>query len=187
MRIALTGGIGSGKSYVCNILKQRGIEIFDCDSAAKHLMRNSEPLKEALKAAIGDEAYLEDGILNKAYISRFLLESEANSQIINGIVHPAVAEHFLQSGKQWMECAILFESGFNKLVDKVVCVVAPLETRIQRVMKRDNLDRSHALEWINKQMPQEDIIRLSDFCIHNDDAHELIPQIDDLLQTVGNI
>lgn len=184
MKIALTGGIGSGKSYVCNLLRERGADIYDCDSAAKRLMRNSDKLKTALKKAIGDNAYLEDGSLNKAYISRFLLESETNSQIINGVVHPEVAADFVASGMQWMECAILFESGFDKLVDKVVCVVAPLETRIQRVMKRDSISRSQALEWIGKQLPQDDIILRSDFCIHNDETHDLNLQLEQLWQEV---
>lgn len=186
MKIALTGGIGSGKSFVCNLLRERGMEIFDCDSSAKYLMRNSDSLKSALKKAIGDDAYLPDGTLNKAYISRFLLESESNSNIINSIVHPAVAEHFLNSGLDWMECAILFESGFDRLVDKVVCVTAPLEIRIQRVMKRDNISRSQALEWINKQMPQEEIIIRSDFCINNDGSNSLANQIDSLLNRINN-
>ncbi len=184
MKIALTGGIGSGKSFVCNLLRKRGLEIFDCDSSAKFLMRNSETLKTALKKAIGDEAYFPDGTLNKAYISRFLLESETNANIINSIVHPAVAEHFESSGQEWIECAILFESGFNRLVDKVVCVTAPLETRIQRVMKRDNISRSQALEWINKQMPQDEIVSRSDFCIDNDGNSSLSHQIDYLMTKI---
>lgn len=186
MKIAITGGIGSGKSFVSNLLRVRGIDVFDCDSAAKMLMRSSEELKANLKEAIGEEAYFEDGRLNKAYISRFLLASEHNSSIINGIVHPAVAKAFEESGKQWMECAILFESGFDKLVDKVVCVVSPLETRINRVMLRDNIEREQALEWISKQMPQEEIIMKSDSCIYNDESHDITEQIENLISQIVN-
>lgn len=186
MKIAITGGIGSGKSFVCNMLRERGIKIFDCDSSAKFLMRNSDSLKTALKKAIGDEAYLPDGTLNKAYISRLLLQSEANANIINGIVHPAVAEHFMNSGLEWMECAILFESGFDCLVDKVVCITAPLETRIGRVLKRDNISRSQALEWIGKQLPQDELISRSDFCIINDGQSDLQEQINNLLNEINN-
>ncbi len=187
MKIAITGGIGSGKSYVCNMLRKRGIEIFDCDSSAKRLMRNSEKLKQALKQAVGEDAYLDDGRLNKAHISRFLLESEDNAKVINGLVHPAVAEDFMLSGKEWMECAILFESGFDRLVDKVVCVSAPLETRIHRVMNRDNISREQALEWINKQMPQEEIISRSDFCLQNDGKQNLDSQIEEFLSLVSQV
>ena len=181
-KYAITGGIGSGKSYVAKCLQAQGIEVFDCDAEAKKLMLYSKTLRAKLKAAIGEDAYYEDGSLNKAYISHFLLASEDNAKIINGIVHPAVAEAFMQSGKQWMECAILFESGFDKLVDKVVCVIAPLETRIQRVMKRDNISREQALQWINKQLPQEEIARRSNYRILNDDSHNINEQIKNLLK-----
>ena len=121
MKIAITGGIGSGKSYVCRLLAQRGISIYDCDSAAKRLMSTSEQLRQQLTSLIGPDAYV-DGTLNKAAVAAFLLQSQAHAHAIDAIVHPAVANDFEQSGCQWMECAILYESGFDKLVDRVVVV-----------------------------------------------------------------
>ena len=91
--------------------------------------------------------------LNKPMLAEFLLKSDENTAIVNHIVHPAVAEDFVQSGKQWMECAILFSSGFNRLVDRVVCVTAPLEVRLDRIVKRDGITREKAREWIDKQWP----------------------------------
>lgn len=184
MRIAVTGGIGSGKSYVANMLRERGIEVYDCDSAAKRLMLDSPAIRKQLTEAVGADAYLADGKLNKAAISRFLLASDENTKVINSIVHPVVAEDFLSSGTQWMECAILFESGFDRLVDKVVCVTAPLETRIERIMKRDSISRAQALEWINKQLPQEELVSRSDFTITNDNKHNLSNQIKTLIATL---
>lgn len=184
MKYALTGGIGSGKSFVAKKLQERGIEVYDCDSAAKRLMHDSQDVKDQLIAAVGDEAYTTEGKLNKAVISRFLMASEANTQIINGIVHPAVAADFQQSGKQWLESAILFQCGFEKYVDKVVCVTAPLETRIQRIIQRDNITREQALQWINKQMSQEEIEQRSDYCIVNTNESNLETQIDKLLKLI---
>ncbi len=181
MKIAITGGIGSGKSYVANLLRERGVEVYDCDSAAKRLMRESAELRQQLTEAIGTDAYLPDGSLNKAAVSRFLLSSDENTKVINGIVHPAVAEDFRQSGIQWMECAILFESGFDSLVDKIVCVTAPLELRIQRIMQRDDISRDQALEWIGKQLPQEELQSRSDICIINDNTQTLNNQITNLM------
>ena len=112
MKIAITGGIGSGKSYVCQLLTQHGISIYDCDSAAKRLMRTSPVLRQQLTKLIGPDTYDAEGQLNKAEVARFLLLSEQNAQAINAIVHPAVAQDFKESGYQWMECAILYESGF---------------------------------------------------------------------------
>ena len=180
MKTAITGGIGSGKSYVCRLLKQRGVEIYDCDAAAKRLMRHSEELKQRLQALVGEDVYT-DGQLNKAVMAQYLLASEANAKAVEGVVHPAVADDFIRSGMTWMECAILFESGFHHLVDRVVCVVAPLEVRIQRVMNRDGISREKVLEWMQRQWPQEEVIRRSDFCIVNDGEKDLEKQIDFLI------
>lgn len=180
MKIAITGGIGSGKSFVSRLLAERGIEVYDCDSAAKRLMRSSDIIRERLTRLIGADTYI-DGQLNKAAVAEFLLASDDNAQAINAIVHPAVAEDFIKSGIEWMECAILFESGFDRLVDKVVAVTAPEHIRIERIMKRDNISAEKACEWIAKQYPQNKLIESSDFEIVNDGLHDIGQQIDILI------
>ena len=173
MKIGITGGIGSGKSYVCKLLAQRGIEVYDCDAAAKRLIRTSPRLRQQLKALIGS--------LDKAAISRFLLANEENQQAVNAIVHPAVFQDFEESGMLWMESAILFESGADKLVDRVIVVTAPEEIRIQRVMQRDGITREKALQWIARQWPQEQVKARADFEIVNDGQADLNSQIEKLL------
>ena len=175
MKTGITGGIGSGKSYVCKLLAQRGIEVYDCDAAAKRLIRTSLHLRQQLKALIGS--------LDKAAISRFLLASEENQQAVNAIVHPAVFQDFEESGMLWMESAILFESGADKLVDRVVVVTAPEEVRIQRVIQRDGITREKALQWIARQWPQEQVKARADFEIINDGQADLNSQIERLLTT----
>jgi len=175
MKTGITGGIGSGKSYVCKLLAQRGIEVYDCDAAAKRLIRTSPRLRQQLKALIGS--------LDKAAISRFLLANEKNKQAVNAIVHPAVFQDFEESGMMWMESAILFESGADKLVDRVVVVTAPEEVRIQRVMQRDGITREKALQWIARQWPQEQVKARADFEIINDGQADLNSQIERLLTT----
>ena len=175
MKTGITGGIGSGKSYVCKLLAQRGIEVYDCDAAAKRLIRTSLHLRQQLKALIGS--------LDKAAISRFLLASEENQQAVNAIVHPAVFQDFEESGMLWMESAILFESGADKLVDRVIVVTAPEEIRIQRVMQRDGITREKALQWSARQWPQEQVIARADFEIVNDGHADLNSQIEKLLTT----
>lgn len=173
MKTGITGGIGSGKSYVCKLLAQRGIEVYDCDAAAKRLIRTSPRLRQQLKALIGS--------LDKASISRFLLANEENQQAVNAIVHPAVFQDFEESGMLWMESAILFESGADKLVDRVIVVTAPEEIRIQRVMQRDGITREKALQWIARQWPQEQVKARADFEIVNDGQADLNSQIEKLL------
>ena len=174
MKIGITGGIGSGKSYVCRLLSQRGIAVYDCDAAAKRLIRTSPRLRQQLLELIGS--------LEKADISRFLLASEENQQAVNAIVHPAVFEDFEESGMQWMESAILFESGADKLVDKVVVVTAPEEVRIRRIMKRDSISREKALQWLERQWPQEQVRERADYEIVNDGEADLNAQIEKLLK-----
>ena len=187
MKIAITGGIGSGKSYVCRLLEQRGIEVYDCDAAAKRLMRTSAKLQQQLKALVGDAVYSADGVLQKPVLAEFLLASEANKLALNDVVHPAVADDFAASGKQWLESAILFESGFDRRIafDHIVCVTAPLPVRIQRIVQRDNITPQRAAEWIDVQMSQQEVAQRSDFCIQNDGESDLQAQIDDILRQIS--
>ena len=183
IKVAITGGIGSGKSYVCRLLLEMGIEVYDCDAAAKRLMATDDNVKRKLTEVIGEETYI-DGVLNKAAVAKFLLASEQNKRQVNSIVHPAVARDFLASGMSWLESAILFDCGFQRYVDRVVCVTAPLETRIRRVMRRDGIDRQRTKEWIAKQMDQEEVRKLADFEIINDGRHSLKKQIKAILKSL---
>ena len=176
MKIGITGGIGSGKSYVCKRLEARGIQVYDCDNAAKRLMRTSAELQQQLKALVGS--------LEKADIAKFLLESEANAKAIDAIVHPAVFRDFEESGMQWMESAILFESGAFRLVDKSIVVTAPEEVRIQRVMQRDGITREKVLEWMQRQLPQDEVRCRADFEIVNDGEADIDKQINKILRTM---
>lgn len=184
MRVAVTGGIGSGKSYVCQRLKAHGIDVYDCDAAAKRLMRSSSELKQQLQKLIGSNAYA-DGKLNKPVLTQYLLASEENARAVDNIVHPAVAADFLHSGYAWMETAILFESGFNRYVDKIVCVTAPTETRIRRVMQRDGITRSQVLEWMQRQLPQEEVANRSDYIIVNDGNCNIDRQITNIINEIN--
>lgn len=183
--VAITGGIGSGKSYVCHLLQKHGIEVYDCDAAAKRLLHSDATLRQELLNLVGDEVY-RGADLQKKVLAKFILASDANKQAVNEVVHPAVANDFIRSGCDWLESAILFESGFHKRVDFdcVVCVSAPLEDRIARIMQRDRLSRDDSQEWIRRQMPQEEIIRLSDFTIVNDGRKNLEEQIEQIIHKI---
>ena len=100
MIVALTGGIGSGKSYVCRLLAERGIAVYDCDAHAKELMRTSPPLRQQLKELVGDSVF-RDGILQKSVLAEFLLRSDRHVQAVNAVIHPAVACAFEQSGQRF--------------------------------------------------------------------------------------
>ena len=168
--IALTGGIGTGKSFVAKILQQKGIEVFDCDRSAKKLMRENEEVKQKIVDLVGKEAYQND-VLNKALLAKFLLASPQNATALNEIVHPAVAKDFENSDKRID-------------IDFVVCVSAPLETRISRIMKRDNITREAALQWITKQLNQDEVIAKADFELVNDGIKDVEIQLNEILSKI---
>ena len=174
MRYCLTGGIGAGKSYVCSLLREKGVEIYDTDNAAKRLIAQSPEIRRQLKELIGG--------LDKQTIAAFLLKSEENKLAINSIVHPAVIKDFLDSGYEWMECAIIYEAHLEQYVDKVIAVTAPREVRIERIMLRDGISRKEAEQWIDAQYPQEKVAERADFVIINDGNKDLQKQIEELWQ-----
>jgi dephospho-CoA kinase len=186
MKIAVTGGIGSGKSFICHRLLKRGIQVYDCDMAAKRLMHSDQDLHDRLCQLVGPDVYKE-GVLQRSVLTEFLLASEQHKQAVNDVVHPVVAKDFEQSGYDWLESAIFFDSKFNTrlVINKVVCVVAPLELRITRIMERDHISRKKALEWINTQMPQDQVAAMSDYLLVSgrDDIEQ---QIDDMLKQMQN-
>ena len=182
--VAITGGIGSGKSYVCSKLRQRGIDIYDCDSHAKTIIATSNKIRQRLTKLIGKDTFLPDGRMNKASVANFLLASKENNDAINAIVHPAVAEDFLMSDVRWMECAILYESGFDRLVEKIIAVVAPEEVREERIMLRDGVSRDKARDWIERQMPQQEVAERADYTIVNDGLQDVDHQINEILKVL---
>lgn len=174
MKIGIAGGIGSGKSYVARRLALRGIQIYDCDSAAKRLMRG-EAIQQQLQALIGSKP-------DKQALTQYLLQSDDHARAINAIVHPAVFADFEQSGLEWLESGIMYESGANHYVDRVVVVTAPEEVRLLRIMQRDGISREQALQWLSRQWPQERVRQLADFEIVNDGLTDIDKQLNIILE-----
>ncbi|MDE5560647.1 MAG: dephospho-CoA kinase [Bacteroidaceae bacterium] len=167
IKVAITGVIGSGKSYIAGQMKELlGIPVYDSDSNAKRLNEESETIRRGLVSMIGADVYDADGHLDKSRLASFLFASEENASRVNALVHPVVREDFLRWADEQhspvvaIETALLLESGIDKLVDKVIRVDAPLETRIARAMRRDGVGREKILERIarQKEYPNPDII-----------------------------
>lgn len=186
--LGVTGGIGSGKSYVCSILAQHGAPIFYADDAAKQIMRTHSAVQEELCALLGSEIYDAEGHLVKSVVAAYLCQGEAHSQRVNAIVHPRVEEAWREFVAQhadapiiYMECALLFEVGWQRLVDKSLLVTCPEEERIARIMERDHIDHTTALKWIALQMPETEKQQLADIAIVNDGKADVAAQ----LRTLG--
>jgi dephospho-CoA kinase len=190
--IAITGGIGSGKSYVSALLQAGGIPIYNTDDEAKRLMLSDEGIRRDLIALLGEEVY-RDGALNKPLLAAYLFADSSNAARINGIVHPRVKEDFLRWVKLHaekeivgMECAILFEAGFEDAVDAVVMVYAPEDIRLERAMKRDSATEAQIRARMNAQISDEEKCRKSDYVIHNDGTLSLENQLSALVGQLKN-
>lgn len=176
----ITGGIGSGKSYLSKMLRERGINVFDSDESAKRITSKDHIVKKKIIELIGCDAY-KDGIYNKAVVTQFLLHSEENKLALNAIIHPAVIQDYYCSKTEWMECAIVYEAHLEKYFDRIVCVTAPEDIRVKRIMLRNNVSEEIARKWISIQTPQDTIAEKADFVICNDGTTPLDEQIEQML------
>lgn len=184
LQIGITGGIGSGKSLVTKIFACLGIPVYDADSHAKELMTTDGILISQIKKEFGDLSYLNDGTLNRKYLSEVVFNQQEKLDILNGLVHPRVRHDFVQwsdrySDKPYVirEAALLFETGVYRLLDRTVVVYAPEDVRIRRVMKRDNRPEAQVRAIIRKQLSEEEKKALADDIIYNDDSILVIPQV----------
>jgi dephospho-CoA kinase len=182
-KVGITGGIGSGKSIVSKMFLQLGAAVYDADSAAKRLMVTHEHLISQLKQNFGNDIYVDDKTLNRKKLSDLIFADDKNRLLINSLVHPAVASDFDAWCKKQnapyvlKEAAILFESGAHVGLSQNICVDAPLELRIARVMHRDNTTREKVLSIIQSQLSDEERKSKCDFVIVNDDETALLPQV----------
>ena len=186
--IAITGGIGSGKTYVSNMFQERGIPIYNADTEAKRLMVQDEVIRKELVALVGEEVY-QGAELNKPLLASYLFSSAEHVQQINSIVHPRVKADFIEWLKArqeyevaGIESAILFEAGFRDSVDSVIMVSAPEELRLARAMKRDGATEQQIRNRMSAQMNEDEKIKMADFVIHNDETKPLDEQISFILQ-----
>ena len=182
LKIGLTGGIGSGKTTVAQVFEKLGAPVFYADLEAKKCMQSDAGLIKQLKATFGNNIYV-DRKLQKDRLASIVFNDDSALDTINRLVHPAVQKVF----EEWCaaqnasyvlkEAAILFESGSDKELDQIVCISAPDDLRIQRVMQRDGITESQVLERISKQWEQSRKIELAHFHIVNNEKQLLIPQV----------
>ena len=182
LKIGLTGGLGSGKSTVAHIFEVLGIPVYYADAASKRLMNDDEKVKADVQKAFGKEVY-PNGKLDRKYLSEIVFNDKKKLEILNLIVHPAT----LRDAEDWLnkqttpyaikEAALIFESGSDKFLDIVIGVKSPLPLRLQRAMKRDNINSEEAMARIEKQMDEETKLSRCDFVIVNDEQQMIIPQV----------
>lgn len=189
IKIGITGGIGSGKSVIGELLKIHQIPLYIADKESKILTTTSSVIRKQLTDLFGTDIYNEQGI-NRNKLASLIFDDHKTLQIVNSIIHPEVKSHFNSwvnnQHSKWcaFESAILFESGFDQDVDIRLMVSAPLELRIERAIKRDKLSRENILKRIKNQMPEETLISRCDYVIYNDDIQAVIPQVEKFIKHI---
>ncbi|MCB4797488.1 dephospho-CoA kinase [Neotamlana laminarinivorans] len=189
--VGLTGGIGSGKTTVAKEFKKLGIPIYIADDEAKKLMHKSKIIKRKLIQLFGSESYI-DGELNRPFIANIIFNNKSYLDKMNAIIHPRVARHF----EKWVlkqkspyvikEVAILFENGGDKACDYVITVTADMETRIQRLLNRDNTTKEKIQAIINNQLSDSEKIKKSHFVIKNTTLQSIKIQVEKIHKKLLN-
>ena len=186
LRVGVTGGIGSGKSTVCQIFHALGAPVYDADTWAKWLIQHDAVVKKAVIQIFGPEAYNASGEYQRAWIANIVFQDPGKFAALNAIVHPAVEQHSRSWHQEWAqrgaaytvkEAALMIESGSQRHLDFLIVVTAPEALRIQRVCQRDHLTEEQVRARMERQLPEAEKIKLAHLVIHNDGKQLLIPQV----------
>lgn len=195
--VGITGGIGSGKSTVCRIFQLLGVPVFEADAVAKNLYHSNPEIKSGLIRLFGKDIYTTNDQLDRKKLASIIFTNEIHLAQVNELVHPVVRKEF----ENWLklhknvpyiihEAAILFESGFYKLMDYTLLVTAPEKQRVARVVARDGVSEQMVRERMQKQWSEEKKQLLASKILVNDNKNLMIPeiiQIDKNLKEHGKI
>jgi dephospho-CoA kinase len=193
-KVGVTGGIGSGKSLVCKIFRCLNVPVFSADDEAKVLLETDPEIRLTLTGFFGEELYL-SGKLNKQMLAGYIFSDRKNMDKVNNAVHPAVLERFTEwfacqtkAAYVIMEAAILFETGAERFLDKVINITAPEKIRIERVCNRDGVSKEKVIERMNNQLTEKERKEKADINLVNDGKEMLLPRVLEIHKLLsGNI
>lgn len=192
LKVAITGGIGSGKSLVCQVFKTLGIPIFNADAISNQLVEQDAGVKVSIIKLFGKEAYINNNY-NRKYIANIVFNQAEKLKALNELIHPKVIE----AANQWFakqktpyaikEAAILFESKSEQDIDIIIGVMAPEQIRIERVTQRTGCSKDEVIMRMHQQMPEDEKMKKCNYIIHNDNVNALIPQVLQIHEKLLNI
>lgn len=179
LQVAVTGGIGSGKSSLCSLYASLGYTVLSSDEVAKEIMIQNEGVKKKIIKHFGSESYT-GGSINKEYLAKKIFSNPEKTELINSIVHPAtvkemqsrIQKEFLKKDIVFVESALIYEAKIHKNFDYVILVLSVDKDKIARVTKRDNVKPESVIERMNNQIPDEKKKEKADFVINNNTTIE---------------
>jgi dephospho-CoA kinase len=180
IKIAVTGGAGSGKSTVCKILETLGLMVFSADQIAREVVQKDTAAYHKIIEYFGKHVIEKDGLLNRSLLRKIIITDDHAKKILEKIVHPEIIlliKNILFEAEKSnqniaIEVPLLFELGLENLFDLTVMVYSSTEHKIKRLENRDNVTRQNALDLIKLQMADQEKIKRSHFLIKNDDSKE---------------
>ncbi|MFZ1703249.1 MAG: dephospho-CoA kinase [Saprospiraceae bacterium] len=192
MKVGITGGMGSGKTTVCQIFEELNIPVYYADTEAKKLMTKNKSVKSEIKKLLSADSYFRNGRPNRPFISSKVFSNKALLDKLNQIIHPAVHDDFDLFYQQHNktapfvlnEAALLVENGSYHRFDALIVVTCPESIRIERIMKRDKVGKDIVLRRLENQLPEEAKIKHASYIIDNDGQHPLLPQVWKIYQTL---
>jgi dephospho-CoA kinase len=196
IKVGITGGIGSGKSTICNVFKILGSPVFEADTVAKEILSKNDSVKKEIIHLFGKDIYSPEGVVNRKKLAEIIFNDDIQLRKVNNIIHPAVQNEFNNWLKNQVtsyiihEAAILFESEFYKMMDFTILISAPESERINRVIKRDGITEKQVRERMLRQWNEEKKQKLADVVLYNNNKNLIIPEIikiDKNLKTNGKI
>lgn len=187
MRIAITGGIGSGKSYIANYIKSKGYKVIDTDNIARELMKKGNSNYLNIVEKFGNDILDHSGNIDRRKLRNLVFHDDEKRQLLNNITHPNIMKKALEEsagfGKYFVEVPLLFEENLESNFDQSWVVDCDEKTQIRRVLERSSLSQEEVLDIIRCQMPREDRIIKADVVI-NSERHDLYEYIDQLLMSL---
>jgi dephospho-CoA kinase len=181
LKIGVTGGIGSGKTAVCDIFARLGVPVLHSDEMAKELSHSNQGIRKKLMGLLGTEAYLSDGTLNRQFVASKIFSKKELQLKVEAVIHPQVEKErerrikeLMQQGHRFLiiESALMYEAGLDKKLDVVVVVHAEETTRVARVRKRDAVPEENVYARINAQDDVKKKLEKADYVIYNNSTLE---------------
>jgi dephospho-CoA kinase len=186
IKVGITGGIGSGKSLICEVFAQAGYPVYNADDRAKFLITNDEVLKSAVVKLLGEEAFV-DGEYNRRFVAGKVFSNDSLLNGLNALVHPKVDEDFARFAKEdrsaivFKESALLYETEGYKNLHATIYMSSPTALRIERIMKRDAFrTEEEIINIIDKQIPESKAVLLADYIVVNDEVESILEQVNEI-------
>lgn len=185
--IGITGGIASGKSNVCNILKSMGYPLIDCDQINLELSKKDGPIYTAILNRFGEDYLDDNGEINRKKLGKLIFNNSAAKLVLDQVTHPIILEEIknqikaIPDGLIFVEIPLLFEAKYEFLCDKIICVFLNKKEQVIRLMQREGIDEDYALSKIHSQMDLYLKKELSDYVINSqgsfDATHKQVVEV----------